>query len=307
MKIIPVGVVLLQLAMGAAAQAQAIDDEVIRVGGFETAANGAEKSAGVWHEFNPMSLGKSVAGEWSMLDCGYFAVSVAHNGFEERAITGWRVEITPTRVVDRAVSFRLRWVRAFDKSSKEATFASEDTELTLKPGEERTFDRVPVPQGAKTMNGKACQTSAASLRVSVDNYPPEDLDRRLIAADIWLVERLPNGGERSQPLSVRGLPNRSMPFYFDSIADGHVSLEIFGEVVARPEQDGLAVALLARSRTGESSFDWHQDGNWPEQVESTLHVKPQEIVEVALPKLGGGAGPFASRVFSIRIRARELR
>jgi hypothetical protein len=36
-------------------------------------------------------------------------------------------------------------------------------------------------------------------------------------------------------------------------------------------------------------------------------VKPEEIVEVRLPKLDAGAGPFSGREFSIRIRARQLR
>ena len=43
-----------------------------------------------------------------------------------------------------------------------------------------------------------------------------------------------DGTERSQPLSVRGLPNRPIPFYFDGIVDGSLSLDIFGRLVARP-------------------------------------------------------------------------
>jgi hypothetical protein len=46
-----------------------------------------------------------------------------------------------------------------------------------------------------------------------------------------------NGSEtqRSQPLSVRGLPNRPSPFYFDSIVDANVTLDIYGTLVPAPE------------------------------------------------------------------------
>ena len=61
----------------------------------------------------------------------------------------------------------------------------------------------------------------------------------VVAADLWLVERLPNGTEaqRSQPLSVRGLPNRPFPFYFDSIVDGNVTLDFYGILISRLEID----------------------------------------------------------------------
>jgi hypothetical protein len=36
-------------------------------------------------------------------------------------------------------------------------------------------------------------------------------------------------------------------------------------------------------------------------------VKPAETVEIKLPPLGDGAGPFATRALSIRIQARQLR
>jgi hypothetical protein len=39
---------------------------------------------------------------------------------------------------------------------------------------------------------------------------------------------------------------------------------------------------------------------------STLRMKPDEIVEVALPS-GEKAGAFGNRVFSIRIRTKQIR
>ena len=40
---------------------------------------------------------------------------------------------------------------------------------------------------------------------------------------------------------------------------------------------------------------------------STLQLKPDEIVEVALPQSDDQTGVFAKRVFSIRIRAKVIR
>jgi hypothetical protein len=308
MKAIPIALVVLQCAAFASAQSAAPPPAEVRivVGGFQTQTNGAERNQGISHTLYP-TIGKTFPGEWSMYDCGYLELNWAHKGFKEGATTGWAVDVTPLRVVDRAITFRLHWARFIDKG-KDSGRIGEDVEVTLRPGEERTIDRVLVPAGAKTLDGKACQTSAAALRVSVESNPMAELERRLIAADLWLVERLPNGSERSQPLSVRGLPNEAIPFYFDSVVDGQFALDIFGELTVRPEEGGLEVAFQARSRWGESSFDWRRGAkDWPTQLESVIHVKAQEIVEVTLPKLGEKAGPFATRAFSIRIRARQLR
>ena len=67
-------------------------------------------------------------------------------------------------------------------------------------------------------------------------------------ADLWLVERLSNGTEaqRSQPLSVRGLPNRPCSFYFDSIVDANVTLDIYGILISRLES-GSTESLWRRA------------------------------------------------------------
>lgn len=306
MKLLQIGLVPLLFVMPAAARAQVSDDTQIMVGGFTTATHGAEKSAGVWHVILPSS-NKAWAAEWSSGGCGHFQLSVAHDGFEEGATTGWNVEITPIRVVDRAVTFRLRWRRAL-VNSKPVRSEMATTELTMRPGEARTIDRVSISPSSKTLDGSPCATSDVSLRVSVDNYPAEDFERRLIATDLWLIERLPNGGERSLPVSVRGLPQKTTSFYFDSIADGATSLDILGKVIARPDGELLELVLEVGSRWGPTTFDWRQDGEWPTAwVESRVHVRPDEVVEVALPRLGASSGPFASRLFSLRIRAKQLR
>jgi hypothetical protein len=142
--------------------------------------------------------------------------------------------------------------------------------------------------------------------VSVDVHPTADFETRVIATDLWLVERGPDGREHSQALSLRGLPNRPMPYYFDRLMDGTSSLEIIGQVVARIEKDAIRVSLQARSKSlPVLPYDRSAPGS--RQTEAVIQVKPDEIVEVPLPRLGTDAGPFANRPLSIRIRARQLR
>lgn len=282
------------------ARGQTIDDVRISVSGFRLAANGAEtQSAGVSFRVEPLTIGKPSIGVFSMFDCGYFSVTVPANPFKDGATGGWRVEITPVKVVDHAVTFRLRWVRAIDKDGGLSP-ANEDVELTLKPGESRPLDSVPVPAGAKTFDGRPCTTKAGSLRVSVD-FP--DMDRRLIGANVWLVERLPNGKEQSQLQSLRGVPRRPIPFYFDSVADGTRRLDIFGTLVADLEQGAVEVTLETIKGRADPGQDGYQAANY---FRSTVHLKPNEIVEVAL-KQDEKAGASANRVFSLRIQAKQIR
>ena len=50
--------------------------------------------------------------------------------------------------------------------------------------------------------------------------------------------------------------------------------------------------------------DGYQSAQW---FRSTVQMKPNEIVEVKLPKPDDKASAFANRDFSIRIRARQIR
>jgi hypothetical protein len=135
----------------------------------------------------------------------------------------------------------------------------------------------------------------------VADFP--DFDRRLIGVDAWLVERLPNGKEQSQLQSLRGLPNRPIPFYFDGVPDSGKRFDIFGKVVADPQQGRMEMdveAIRAETAAGESGY---YAARW---FRSTLQSKPDETVEVALPS-DDKTGPLAKRVFSIRLRAKQLR
>lgn len=282
------------------ATAQADSDLEIRVAGYRLAADGPEKLAGVSWGPGKLTVGKSSIGILSMRDCGYFTATTAANPFEENATAGWRVEITPIKIVDHAVTFRLRWTRAIDRSN-DVSPSSEDVQVTLRPGESRPLDSVPVGPGAKTLDNRPCDARAASLRVTMD-FP--GFDRRLIGANLWLVERLPNGKEQSQLQSLRGLPNRAIPFYFDSFADGPNRIDFFGKLVADPEQGTVEVALETVRGVAHPSQQGYQAAQW---FRSTVQMRPHEIVEVALKQPAEDVAAPGARVFSIRIQAKQIR
>jgi len=306
MKLILCAMLLFLLTPGIAnaqtpAPAPAADDIRIYVGGYQLTTNGAEKPAGVsrgvvvgW------SMGKPTAAVFSMFGCGYFAVTVPPAAFEDNATAGWRMEITPTKVAaDHAVTFRLRWVRALDTGN---TFspANEDIELTLKPGESRPLDSVPVPTTAKESDGRPCTVKAASLRLSVEF---NSSDRRLIGADVWLVERLANGKENSQLQSVRAMPHEKVPFYFDSISDGTNRFDFFGRLIAELKEGGIEIDVEATRGLPYPGQKGYQSGRF---FRSTIQIKPGEIVDVALtPRFKDEELP--NRVFSLRIRAKQIR
>jgi hypothetical protein len=299
-------VLIVHIAAGVA-HAQTFNDLQVRLGAYTSSTDGGEKAVGVWFSTGPLVVGKRVTSTFSVGEtCEAFAVS-SDGSFTDNATAAWRIDVTPTRVVRDAVTFRLRWQMAGsrqhgDRMSLEFSDAfppPEDIQLTLRPGESWTVYTL------RNIHRYSCG-SASSIRVSVDNYPWEEDERRLVAADLWLVERLSNGTEaqRSQPLSVRGLPNRPFRFYFDSIVDSNVTLDIYGTLISRLESDAIAVSVETRGRWDPGS----RNVSGPQRsVTSDIRVKPAETVEIRLPMLGDDAGPFAKRAFSIRIRARQLR
>jgi hypothetical protein len=85
---------------------------------------------------------------------------------------------------------------------------------------------------------------------------------------------------------------------------GAFTLDIFGTFVPRLESGVIAVSIETRSRWAPGS----PNVSGPQRsVTSNIRGKPAEPVEIRLPMLGDDAGPFARRVYSIRIRARQLR
>jgi hypothetical protein len=311
-----IGFALMPLMGVAAVDAQTAEDLVVSVSVQMTRTDGAEEPGGMFLTTGPLTQKGTSGGRFSVKRCGAMTLEARAEGpFQEGATSGWRVEIIPVRVNDGTATFRLKWIRALGINSGGQP-KSEDIELTLGPGESRPMDTVAIPPDPETgrrcpiwdSHGKQTEYTAVSLRVSVDYRPWESQERRLMGADLWLIERLPTGAERTQSLSVRALPHREIPFFFDSISEGPLSLEILGTVRASPASDGIAVGLETRSRWGPTTFDWRKD-EFPQMrhIESRLRLKPGETVEVALPQLESSAGPFTARKYAIRIRVRQLR
>jgi hypothetical protein len=314
MKRVTILMLFVQLIGIAVVRAQTADDVEVAVSVVNVQTNGAEQLAGGSLRTGPVSKKASSDGRFSVRPCGAFSIEArAEGAFAEGATAGWRVHITQLGMSDGAVTFRLQWVRALD-TGKEMSAKSEDVELTLRPGESRTLDSVTVPPDRNTgrpcpvwgNRGKQIELSRVGLRVSVEYTPHESLERRLVGVDLWLIER--GGADRTQSMSVRGLPHREIPFYFDAITERQLSLEVLGHVAASPEGAAIAVQLQTRSHLGPAVFDWRDGKREPTRyVDSRLQLKPGETVEVALPQLEGSAGPFAARRYAIRIRARQLR
>jgi hypothetical protein len=316
MKLAAIGVVAAQVFGVAVVSAQTAEDLSIAVSAHMMRSNGPEDPPGMFLTTGPLSRDTAGRGRFTVGRCGAMTLTGRADGpFEEGATSGWRVEIIPVRVSDGAATFRLKWIRALDTSS-EMRPKSEDVELTMRPGESRPIDAVVIPPDKDTgrrcpvwdNHGKQVEYSAVALRVSVEYRPWNVQERRLMGAELWLIERLPTGVERAQSITVRGLPHREIPFYFDAIREQALSLEILGSVVARPEGDAVAVELQTNSRWGPATFDWREYQKVQiRQSDSRVRVKPGETVEVALGRLDDSAGPFTARRYAIRIRTQQLR
>ena len=306
MKLSAAVVAVLQLAVASAASSQTFDHLRIDVEGWYTPGDRAERRS-VGFSNQPIVIGETESSLFSMAECSPFSVSAGHLPFAPNAKTAWRVDVTPTRVTEDAVTFRLRWSRVLH-DGKPSIAPGDDIEVTLRPGESRPIDSVTVPRGATRADGDSCAISAASMRVAVDYHPRAEVDRRLVVTDLWLIERSPGGNERSQHVSVRGVPNRPAAFFFDSLVENAVAVDIFGEVAARVGSGPMRVSIQTRSRSATAAGERDPNALVPARaVESVIHLKTDETVEIGLPKLGPSAGALANRDLAIRVRARQVR
>ena len=272
---------------------------------------------------DPDATGKTTTNSFSRLvgHCGTGVapgpagdMAVGSGGALKKVHSAWTVQVTPTKHVDDAVTFRLQWTRSRD-NGRPSTIG-DDIELTLRPGQSQTLDVMPLAPEAPAP-GSSCILKSLSLAVGVERYPTPDHDRRLVAVDLWLIERLEDGKERSQPLSLRGLFYQPMPFYFETLTEGTKSLDIFGDLQIRPGDRTTEIKITTRSRLIKPPAELPPPlRNMPERTQyvgsttATLHIAPDEVVSVPLPAVGhpqSDAGAFAARALSFRIRVRQIR
>ena len=285
------------------AGAQTFDQLQIRAEGNVVRPDGGEQTQ-VFYSSGALEIGKPTNGAmgYSARFCGV----AAGPRLQPNTLIGWSFEFTPTRVQGNAVTFHMRWSRV--DGGKLA--APVDMDLTLRPGES-----IPIDTHALTAASTApptCRFTATTHRLTVDYWPPPEDETRLVATDLWLVEKAADGTEHTQQLTLRGVPNQSLPFYFAPLLEGGVALDIYGELQAAPGQDQIALNLVVRSRIvegGRSSTNW-RDGNrfTSREITPTIKVKPGEVVSVELPRLSENqTGAFASRTLSLRLRSQQLR
>ena len=291
------------------AEPQPLDDLQVTVRGLVVQSDGGEQGR-VFNSTGSIVIGKTTTSAIAMNECGHLSVSGGAYMLEN-PVNVWRIEVTPIRVQNRAVTLRLDWKRSMSGGKEQQTPVT-TAELTLRPGESVPIDTVAVAPPAVKPSGRVCDARSVTIRAGVDNYPDAEQERRLIASDVWLIEKLTDGTERSQQAAIRERPHQPATFFFDTISDGGVSLDFFGDLMAAPRSDGIAIHLETRSRLiqgGQSSLILRQ-GNMmtAREVKADLTVKPGEVVDVALPRLSENeSGAFANRSFSIRIRSRQLR
>lgn len=319
---IAVTVVLLQFGAFGRADAQGIDDLRIFVRASIGRTDGGNRG-GTASAIDPDHIGKTTTVSFSKLagQCGPGVspepledLGVASDGTLQKIQSAWTVQVTPVRRDGEAVRFRLQWKRSRD-NGKPST-VSEDVELTLLPGQSLSLDV--MPQSAEAA-GSPNSCVSMWLRVGIEREPEPGQDRRLIAADFWLVERLPDGKERSQSLSLRGLYNQPIPFYFDTLTEGTKTLDVFGDLHISPGERTTGIKITTRSRVVDLKPAPPPPGYpawapWPPpyvgSTTATLQLVPDEVVSVSLPPIGRGgsdAAAFAARALSFRIRVRQIR
>jgi len=305
-----VGAMTLLLMSASICTAQTFNDLRIEVAGKTiTTSKGEEDN--VTMQARPVTIGKVTHAYLSKLPdmCGFGVTGRAYP--EPGAISAWSVDVTPLKVADDAVTFRLQWIRAIDEG-RQSSGPSGDVELTLRPGQSLPIDVIPLSASA-TMPYNVCHVRATSLRVLVDYSPPSQDDRRLVSTDLWLIEKLPDGTERSQTVTLRGQPHRESPFYFDTVTDGATSLDFFGYVAAAPGDGDIDVKLETRARliqNGQATLSIRAQGNMftSRQVTSSMRLKSDAVAAVELPRLSDNDnGAFANHTFSIRVRSRQIR
>ena len=280
--------------------------------GRVVSVDGGERESVAFY-VKPLVLGKTVRWTLSVKSetCNFL---VRPGGtLDSESIGGWRIAITPTAVDGDTVTFQLAWSRESThftlKGTRElGTYRREDWQVKLRPGESMTVDQVWLEELAAGSPPPACSKAVKTMTFSlgVDREPPRDRDLRLLATDLWLVERLPDGKERSQQLSLRGRYYDRQPFYFDALSDRGMRLDIYGDLVAIPKAGYIEVELATKRRF--SGADGAPLDGSVGTMKSLARVSANDVAAIELPPLGSTAnGAFRDHVYSLRVRARQIR
>jgi len=228
---------------------------------------------------------------------GNCAGSIQFGGsFPAGIANAWRVQITPLKVTEMdTVTFRLAWATAVD--GRFSSGVEEAIQLTLRPGQS-----VPIEVQPWTSAGQGCGGKHATLMLSVDP-PPREMDRQLVLTDLWLVDKVAGGVERTQRLALRGRFGEMQRFYFDDINGTGRVLDLSGEILVLAREDGVDLQITTQRRR------MAYDGGARDVASATsrVHLRPNDTAAVELPKSVYESDPFLGHELSLRIQSREIR
>jgi hypothetical protein len=269
----------------------------------------AKPRSGTWRDLRVgepheliVQIGRSPSG------CGFIW---GGKGFGESAHFGWRIALIPTTVSRDYADVTLRWVRAVEDGKPNAG-ALRETDVRLRPGEGFPLDATAL----SGVSAPGCRNAVVSLYIQLDEVEPRR--ERVVATDLWLVHRDPDGREVTQQLNVRGKFNDTVPFYFDDIRVGRDVLDVYGTLRAKTSSDNT-VALEFRALRR-----WSRGTEYPElwalgDGGTTFTLKPDDVTSVVIPLVteglpldGAATQPgrdpaLSGHSLSIRLRSRQIR
>ncbi len=280
-------------------QAQTYSHVAIQVTANRLSASGGERGS-VFFQVRPIVIGQTA--KWVISKrpgpCGFGVAPGA--AYEAGAVMGWQIDVTPVEVDGDAVRFRVDWAREV-RRGKSLQSQQADVVLTLKPRQSMPLDIVRLQPDDSS---PSCDMIGGSLVATVVHVPDSNYDRRLIATDLWLVDRSSDGRERIQQLTLRGRFDEPQQFYFEDLTDADLRLDIFGELVARPKSGHIEIELTTRRRFTNPAGGVQR----PAEIRSIVHVKPDDVAAIELPALTDKAtGAFGNRAVSLRVRSRQIR
>ena len=297
-----VAILILQPCLMDVAVAQTFQNLTIDVEGLTSVMAREEPNVSV--PSGAVTLGRTttVAIGYLLERCG-FAVQSA-GPIEPPALAGWVVVLTPTKVVGDEVTFRARWTRG--GALEEKWLGTRMEEITLRAGEVRPLDSfIPFSPAVGRAVRERCHASSTTLQLRVTALPRPQKDSRVFVTDLWLVDRLPSGAEKTELVSVRGRLNEATPFYFETLTDGDAAIEFLGQFTAALE-GGTVVMNLDIYRDLAVRVGGGGRGTGGKNA-TTIRLEPDSVVAIELPRSADEIMGFANHAFSIRIRTRELR
>lgn len=239
----------------------------------------------------------------------YFVWGV--DDFSPDASFGWRLVVTPTALGREHADVRLRWVRGV-QDGKSTSAPVNETTVRLRPGDALTLDAGHLT----TLPEPACRNAVVSFSVALEEVEPRR--ERVVATDLWLVHRDPDGREYTQQLNVRGRFHDTVPFYFDDIRVGRDVLDVHGTLRAKTTSDNAVVLEFTAMRR------WSRGTEYPEvrvlgNGATTFTLRPDDVTSVVIPlvteglPLDGKASQHGrdpallGHSLSIRLRSRQIR